>query len=304
MNFPTIPATQMLTLLEPPSGPVDIVLDTDTFNEIDDQFSVVYSMLSPSINVQAIYAAPFHNEKSSGPADGMEKSLEEIQRVLSRLGHDSSFALPGSKSWLPSREEPVESEAARDLVRRALEPREGGKPLYVVGIGAITNVASAILMAPEIIERIVVVWLGGHPWHWKDTDEFNLQGDINASRLLFDCGVPVVQVPCASVAEMLRVSLHDMEALARPHGAIGEYLYEIFAEATHAHPVKTRVIWDIAPIAWLNNSQWAHTSLRPSPIVSTEKNWSFNPHRHFGREVLWLNRDAIFEDFFAKLHAR
>ncbi len=41
--------------------------------------------------------------------------------------------------------------------------------LYVATIGAITNVASAILMEPEIITRIVVVWLGGHALHWSDT---------------------------------------------------------------------------------------------------------------------------------------
>ena len=47
--------------------------------------------------------------------------------------------------------------------------RDREAPLYVVAIGAVTNVISAILMAPEIMERIVVIWLGAHPpyWAWR-----------------------------------------------------------------------------------------------------------------------------------------
>jgi hypothetical protein len=53
---------------------------------------------------------------------------------------------------------PVQGEAAVDLVRRVAAA--DSDPLYVVAIGAITSVASATLLEPEIIRRIVVVWLG------------------------------------------------------------------------------------------------------------------------------------------------
>ena len=76
-------------------------------------------------------------------------------------------------------------------------------PLYVVAIGAITNVASAMLIEPEIIRRIVVVWLGGNPVHVPDTREFNLMQDPRASQLMFDSGVPLIQIPCLGVASHL-----------------------------------------------------------------------------------------------------
>ena len=63
----------------------------------------------------------------------------------------------------------MESEAARDLIRRALS---GDEPLYVAAIGAPTNIASAIMMEPEIIRKIVVVWLGGQPVHFGHGVEF------------------------------------------------------------------------------------------------------------------------------------
>ena len=63
-----------------------MVIDTDTYNEIDDQFAVVQSLLSPDkLAVEAIYAAPFYNGRSDSPGDGMEKSYEEILRLLERL---------------------------------------------------------------------------------------------------------------------------------------------------------------------------------------------------------------------------
>ena len=67
-----------------------MVLDTDTYNEIDDQFALVYALLCPEkLNVEAVYAAPFTNDRSTGPGDGMEKSYEEILRLLERLHMDA-----------------------------------------------------------------------------------------------------------------------------------------------------------------------------------------------------------------------
>lgn len=73
-------------LTPPPAGKIRMVLDTDTYNEIDDQFALVHALLSPErLKVEAVYAAPFHNERSNGPEDGMERSYEEILRLLELL---------------------------------------------------------------------------------------------------------------------------------------------------------------------------------------------------------------------------
>ena len=67
----------------PGPGRVRAVLDTDTYNEIDDQYAVAYSLLSPErLSIEAIYAAPFVNDRSPSAAVGMEKSYEEILRLL------------------------------------------------------------------------------------------------------------------------------------------------------------------------------------------------------------------------------
>ena len=76
MNFPTLLESKRIEMLQPPTGKVHMVLDTDTYNEIDDQFAVVHALLSPEyLNVEAMYAAPFHNNRSESAEDGMEEKL-------------------------------------------------------------------------------------------------------------------------------------------------------------------------------------------------------------------------------------
>jgi purine nucleosidase len=304
MTFPVIPDALRLERLQPPvsnKGKVRMVLDTDTYNEIDDPFALVHALLSPErLDVQAVYAAPFHNERSTGPADGMEKSHEEIVRLLDRLDVPSDgFAFRGSTGFLPDWDHPHRSAAALDLVERARTASDA--PLYVVAIGAITNVASAILIEPGIIERIVVVWLGGHARHWPHTREFNLRQDIQAARLVLNCGMPMVRVPCLGVASHLLTTLPEMERYARGRGAIGDYLAGIFAAYYDDHYARSKVIWDVAAVAYLLDADWVPSDLVHSPIVTDQVTWSFDSSRHLIRCARSVDRDAIFGDLFTKL---
>ena len=129
----------------------------------------------------------------------MEKSYEEILRLLERLDiSPEGLVFRGATDVLRDGA-PQESAAVDDLIAKA----QTADPLYVVAIGALTNVASAMLQDPAIIERIVVVWLGGHAHYWPTANEFNLQGDLVAAQLVFDSGVPFVQIPCHPVASPL-----------------------------------------------------------------------------------------------------
>lgn len=301
MNVSTRSLAGTLTLLEPPAGKVSIVLDTDTFNEIDDQFALTYAVLSPErIELEAIYAAPFHNERSNGPEDGMLKSYDEILRVLERLGRQQQFPVfQGARAWLSDLAQPESSPAMEDLIARARQERSG--PLYVVAIGAITNIATALLLAPDIASRIVVVWLGGNALSWPSAKEFNLQQDPGASRHLFDCGVPLLYVPCLGVTDHLITTQAELERFVKGRGAIGDYLFSIYSETHPDHFAYSRVIWDIAPLAWLVNPAWVPSEIVHSPILTSELTYSYDARRHFIRYAYMVNRDAIFADLFRKL---
>lgn len=301
MNFPSLDECTRLERLEPPAGPVSMVLDTDTYNEIDDQFALAYSLLSTeSLRVEAVYAAPFHNARSDGPEDGMEKSYEEILRILDRMDRSpEGFAFGGSRSYLPAPHQPVPGPAVDDLVERAMADRDG--PLYVVPIGAITNIASAILTRPEIIERIVVCWLGGQPHCWSTAWEFNLKQDLHATRVILDSGVPFVHVPCKNVAEHITTTLPELRAHITGHNALGDYLFEVYEDFAEDHFARAKVIWDLSPVAWLVNASWVPTVITHVPLLTDMVTWSHDRSRHLMREAIGCNRNAIFADLFRKI---
>ncbi len=291
--------------LNAPAAPVRMVLDTDAYNEIDDQFAVVYSLLSPArLRVEALYAAPFHNSRSAGPGDGMERSYAEIHRLLARLSFldlpQTGFVKRGAAAWMPDTESPVESDSTADLIAKALaSPLDD--PLYVVAIGAITNVASALLLEPAIRERIVVVWLGGHARHWPDTREFNLYQDPAASSVVLDCGVPLVRFPCMGVVSHLHTTLPEIAAHVKGRGAIGDYLYEIYRDYHEDQFAYSKQVWDIAPIGWLVNPQWAQMERVSAPRLTDQMTWAFDETRHRIACARYVDRDGIFRDLFTKL---
>lgn len=300
--FPSLTESQRLLQLEPPSkGPVSMVLDTDTYNEIDDQFALVYALISPELDVQAVYAAPFLNQRSTGPGDGMEKSYEEILRVLEKLDvSPDGLAHRGSREFIADPAKPEESPATRDLIVRARK-HSPENPLYVVAVGAITNVANALLIEPSILPNIVVVWLGGNGHHWPDQREFNYQQDLHASRTVFDSGVPLVQLPCTPVVTHFATTVPEMEAYVGGRGAIGDYLLKIFKDHREDHFARSKILWDMTAVAWVIQPEWLPSVLVHSPIVTNDYTYSFDDSRHLIRMVYFLDRDPIFRDFFTKL---
>lgn len=298
--------SELLKNLERPTGTVDVVIDTDTYNEIDDQFALAYLIKSDEkLNLKAIYAAPFFNDHSTGPADGMEKSYQEIMHILTLMEREDlkENVYRGSENYLPSESEPVISDAAQDLAARAMQ-YSTEKPLYVVAIGAITNIASALLLNPEIKNRIVLIWLGGHAHNWPDTKEFNMFQDVAGARIVFGCGVPLVQLPCMGVVSSFTTSGPELEYHLRGKNKLCDYLVDhTTQEAVHYNkrPTWTRVIWDVTAVAWLLDASFMKDTLVHSPIPEYDDRYSFDPHRHFIRYVYHIDRDALFEDLFKKL---
>ena len=131
-TFPKMAESWRIARLDPAKHIAHCVLDTDTYNEVDDQFALTYAFLAKeSLELEAVYAAPFHNSRSTGPEDGMVKSYEEIHRVLERLGGvPKGFVFEGSRKWLKDSDGPVESPAAQDLIKRAMARPDDAEPLY------------------------------------------------------------------------------------------------------------------------------------------------------------------------------
>jgi inosine-uridine nucleoside N-ribohydrolase len=294
---------EIISKLKRPQGKIRLVLDTDAFNEVDDQYAITYALKKQNrISVESIYAVPFVNSRAATPKEGMELSEMEIKNVLSLLEREEMFnrIFKGSTGFLEDENTPRESDAAYDLVKRANALSEN-EILYVDAMGAITNIASALLIDPSIRDKIVVIWLGGHEHHWKDTKEFNLIQDVAATRVVFNSGVPIVQIPCNGVASHLIISESELREHMKSKSRIGDYLYQITCEinANSKTSCWSRTIWDLSTVMWLAGPKEAMSChFTYSPVVSYEGYYSVNHERHFIKVVDWLDRDKIFDEFF------
>jgi inosine-uridine nucleoside N-ribohydrolase len=300
--FPKMEESLRIQKLEPPNSKIRMVLDTDAYNEIDDQYAIAYALLSKDkIQLEAVYAAPFFNSRSVSAGDGMEKSYDEILRLLKLLGKSpDGFAYRGSNKFLEDTSRPVQSEAALDIVKKALAATPED-PLYVVALGCITNVATAILIEPSIINNIVVVWLGGNGLDWPDQKEFNLRQDVLSAQVVLDSGVPLIIMPCRPVVSHFLTTIPELEYYLKGKNKISDFLLESTIEYSEGAEAWSKVIWDVVAVAWLVDPSWIPTNLIHSPILTDQVTYSTDYSRHFIRMATSVKRDAIFRDLFDKL---
>lgn len=299
---------QFFKNLECPSGQIDVVLDTDTYNEIDDQFALAYMLAcGEKMNVKGICAAPFYNSHSTSPSDGMYRSYDEIFKVLKLAKREdlNSVVYKGSETYLADEVTPVPSPAA-DFLAGLADNYSPEKPLYIVAIGAITNVASAILMNPNMKENTVIVWLGGHAHHMPHTKEFNMMQDVAAARIVFDCGVPLVQLPCYGIVDHFATSRYELEHWLLGKNDLCDYLVRNTTEEAESYAAGrpwTRVIWDVTAVAWLMNEDrhFMSEELRISPIPEYDHHYGFDGTRHFMKYITAIHRDNLFAELFERL---
>lgn len=296
---------QFLKNLQVPNRKIDVVLDTDAFNEIDDQFAIAYMIKNPErFNIKGITTAPFYNSRSTSFADGMIKSYNEILKLLTLAEREDlkKHVYKGSTDVLKDENTPVVSDAAYFLAELANEYDEEN-PLYIIAIGAITNVASAFIVNPDMKNKVVVVWLGGHAQHFHDTKEFNMYQDVPASNVILNSGCPFVQLPCCGVVDAFRASKADLEAFLKGKNPLANYLAENAiseAESYASGKPWTRVIWDVTAIAWLlnDNDRFMLSTLKNAPVVTPDFKYEYPENRHLFRYVYHIKRDELMTDLF------
>lgn len=292
--------------LKRPEGKADAILDTDTYNEVDDQFAIAYLMQSSDkVDLKAIMAAPFLNHHSDSPADGMERSYKEIKKVLKLMGREDfcEHVWRGGESFLKDEETPVASEGVRNLIELSKNyTRE--HPLYVICIAAPVNIASAILLDSTITERIVVIWSGGVGIDWPDCKCFNGGQNVAASRVLLGSGVPLVLTPGRAMADRLLTTGPELEYWLRGKNAFCDYIIDKTiheANLFSSGKVWSRPLTDVVPAAWLVHGEMLLDRMEFRPMIEYSKYYSRDPRRPMMRYVYYVKRDEVLNDLFEKL---
>ena len=200
---------------------IRVIISSDVANEADDQYAIVHQLLTPMFDVRGIVAAHFES-KAPGTQTTMEKSYQELLKLLKAIEMEDVPALRGCTAPLKDENDAPESEGVDFLIREAL--RDDPRPLYVTAQGALTDIAAALNRCPEIGEKLTVVWIGGFPYP-EGGVEFNLMQDVAAGRVLMASTAAVWQLP-VNVYGTMEVSLTELAVRVRPCGAVGRYLYD------------------------------------------------------------------------------
>lgn len=197
-----------------------VIVDTDCFNECDDQYCVAHMLMTPRFDIKALIAAHYGTHRHT---NSEEMSYNEIVNITTLMGiRDEVNILHGAPGAMVDNKTPIDNEGSRFIIEEAMKDDE--RPLFVCVLGAITNVASALLMKPEIADRMTVIWIGGGKYP-NGGREFNQNNDLNAGRAIFQSGVELWQVP-SNVYTTMKFSYFEMINKVYPCGELGKYLVE------------------------------------------------------------------------------
>ena len=278
---------------------INVILDTDTYNECDDQFALAYMIKSQDIfNINAITVAPFsHEEHNETVMSGREKSYREILKICGWLNFDSrNRVFLGAEDYTSNGYEEY-----NDAVNKIINISLGNEKTYIMSIGAITNIAIAIKKNPEIIDRIEVVWLGGHSLLQNNNNEFNFIQDVKAVKTVLDSGVKITIIPCKNVASNLVTSVYELEHHLKGKSELCDYLINRFCNDGYSPKKERRVIWDIAVIAYLINKDWFASDEISCPDIREDTSYKLTQDRHKITMVKDLAVGQIYNDLFKKL---
>lgn len=269
-------------------------LDADTANEIDDLYALTRALTAPGLDVAGLSSAQW---KSSPLAEGntLEASQLLNEALLGLLGKSSIPAHRGSivPLYWWGRDRTAYSGAAYHLMLEARKAQPAAK-LTVVALGALTNVASALMMDPSIAARIRLYWLGAEVRDgvW-DKSEFNCLNDIHALNEVLNAKDLELHVMPTTVARHLTFDYEDTAPRLRGRGRLAEFLLDRWER--HAAGASRWIMWDLAAVEWLLNPSLVESKLMLTPPENTRR------EVRVATSIDAARMRAVFWEAFAKL---
>lgn len=285
----------------------NVILDTDMYNEVDDQFALTYLMKSlDKIKLEAITIAPF---LSSGYAntktieEGTKKSYDTTLKLLDMMNMSKykNIVYKGSIKYMN------ESTESNQAVDKIIEIAKRNEKTTIIAIGAITNIALALNKDNSIIDKIEVIWLGGNSFLSNQNQEFNFRQDIEAVRAVFESKVKLTVIPCRNVASNLVTTIYELERYLT-NSEVGRYLCSVFRDLKKHYYIdetdeygSSKTLWDLSAIAYVINKDWFETEEVSCPLILPNGCYEKTEDRHKVTFVNDLYRNKIFKDYFIKM---
>ncbi len=237
--------TRIVPQIPAPGVRLPVFIDTDAANEIDDLYAVALALAAPDcIDLRGLVASHF---AAKAGLESIDQSYDVLVELLNRAGMTGRYPL--EKGSHPMRY-PNHAEPSRgvDLLIETARSCTPEHPLWVVCLGAATDLASAMLLAPDIRDRVRYLYHGRseNTWPWRTT-QFNIYGDIIATKTLLESDVPLAWFDTGT---HLCADMNTTEAHLAGSGDLGRFLHD-YRNRVPWYAASSKGFFDIGDIAWL-----------------------------------------------------
>lgn len=281
--------------LPPEHESLRLLIDTDAANEIDDLYAVGLALYSPErFRLEGLVAT--HFAQIAG-RQSIAASYDLLLDLLAAGGFGGKYPVVRGGAPLAFRDEPSDSDGARLIIERA---HAGGEsdPLWVVGLGAATNLASALLIDPSIKPKVRFVFHARSELSWPQcSEQFNVAGDVRAAQCLLESGVPLVWF---DTGQQLTCPMSVTAAKLLPLGGLPAFLHE-FRLRNPYFQSDTKGFFDLGDIAWMMRPDVCQNAIVDAPRLD----WlmRFQHKGDLGRmlRVSEISAGPVWELFFAKM---
>ncbi len=261
MNTPEINYERLVPTVPSKGKCIRAIIDTDAANEIDDLYAIALALVSPErFKIEGFNATHFSNQFGAGPVT-IDMSYSVIMQLLESASLATQYNIFRGSDPFSYPKRPTRSSAVDFIIEQAYKSSKDD-PLWVICLGAATNVASALLIDPEIRNRINCVFHARGEEYWPErTVQFNIQGDILAASYLLESGVPLVWFDTGT---KLCASYEYTERYIATTGKLGEFIHN-YRNKNEIFLGSTKGFFDLGDIAWLLEPKLCKTEIISAP---------------------------------------
>jgi inosine-uridine nucleoside N-ribohydrolase len=273
-NIATTNAQRLVPEIPSAGQRLPLLIDSDVANEIDDLYAITLALAGTDrFDVRGFVAT--HFAQWAGP-ESTEESFQLLRELLTAAGHQGQHRVAKGGHPMQYVAVPSKSEGAELIIELAREATPE-QPLWIVVLGAATNTASALLIAPDIKPNVRVVFHArcAHLWPHR-TVQFNVAGDVVAVQTLLKSGVPLVWFDTGT---KLTIPYEETARSLAPIGATGRFLHT-FRDRKPQFASRDKGFFDVGDIAWLMDPTLCTMETVPAPLL--RRHMQFDQERTYG----------------------
>jgi hypothetical protein len=286
-------------VIPPADQKIRLIIVSDATNEIDDVWAISLALLYPErFDILGFVGSNYDHTHLGLGAKSVELSVKEIHTILEKAGMNDRYPVYEGGHPMRYEFEPSTSEGIDFIVEKAMESTPED-PLWVVGLGSATDLASAYLQKPEIHDRVIMYWHARTENTWpKRAINYNIKGDMHAAKMMFHAPFPLVLFDTGT--NLTAGPLEETEKYVKPHGMLGEYLYNYRLKNDYYLRLD-KGYFDMGDISALIDSDIATWEVIECPTVNHYMDYNFEKTNGKILRCVNVDRNKNFELFYSGL---